>query len=93
MTFWQWLDNKWVRIGAISGSLVSAVIFAASSGMMEGLISPIGIKWVSLIGFLINVGVFGVGQRNSTQEKVADAKIEVASAMKAAILSTPADTR
>lgn len=89
MTFWQWLDGNWVKTVSSIGALNSALIAATAGGMFTGLIEDATIKWLAILGFFMNAFLVSVGNRNTTQEKVADAKVEVARAMETAISSTP----
>lgn len=89
MTFWQWLNGSWVKVISSIGTLNSALIAATAGGMFIGLVDESTIKWLAIFGFFMNAFLVGVGQRNTTQEKVADAKIEVAKAMDTAIKANP----
>lgn len=89
MTFWQWLNGNWVKILGSIGALNSALIAATAAGMFIGLVEEATIKWLAIFGFFMNAWLVSVGYRNTTQEKVADAKAEVARAMETAITSTP----
>lgn len=89
MTFWQWLNGNWVKTLSSIGALNSALIAATAGGMFLGLVEDTTIKWLAIFGFFMNAFLVSVGQRNTTQEKVADAKVEVAKAMETAILATP----
>jgi len=89
MTFWQWLNGNWVKTLSSIGALNSALIAATAGGMFLGLVEDTTIKWLAIFGFFMNAFLVSVGHRNTTQEKVADAKVEVAQAMETAIKSTP----
>lgn len=89
MTFWQWLNSNWVKTLSSAGALNSALIAATAGGMFTGLVEDTTIKWLAILGFFMNAFLVSVGQRNTTQEKVADAKAQVAKAMETAIASTP----
>lgn len=86
MTFWQWLNDNWVKTLSSIGALNSALITATASGMFDGLLSPALVKWLALGGFFMNAWLIGVGFNNSTKEKVA-------AAMETAIRSTPPETK
>jgi hypothetical protein len=89
MTFWQWLNDNWVKTFSSIGALNSALIAATAGGMFTGLISDEAIKWLAILGFFMNAWLVSVGGRNTTEQKVAAAKVEVAKAMETAINSTP----
>lgn len=89
MTFWQWLNGNWVKVLGSIGALNSALIAATAGGMFAGLVEETTIKWLAIVGFFMNAWLVSVGYRNTTQEKVADAKAEVANAMQTAIQATP----
>lgn len=89
MTFWDWLNGNWVKILGSLGALDSALIAAMHSGMFKGLVEDSTIAWLGIIGFFLNALLVNLGYRNTTQEKVADAKVEVARAMETAITATP----
>jgi hypothetical protein len=93
MTFWQWLNGNWVKILSSIGALNSALIAATAAGMFAGLVEDTTIKWLAILGFFMNAWLVSVGYRNTTEEKVADAKVEVAKAMETAILSTPSEVK
>lgn len=82
MTFWQWLNENWVKTLSSIGALNSALITATASGMFDGLLAATSIKWLALGGFFLNAWLIGVGFNNSTKERVA-------AAMETAIKATP----
>ena len=65
------------------------MIAATAGGMFTGLIEESTIKWLAIFGFFMNAFLVSIGNRNTTAEKVAEAKIEVARAMETAIVATP----
>jgi hypothetical protein len=73
MTFWQWLQQNWVKTLSSIGSLNSALIAATASGMFTGLLPDTSIKWLALGGFFMNAWLVGVGFNNTTKERVASA--------------------
>lgn len=89
MNFWQWLDDNWVKSLSSLGALNSALIGAVAAGMFTGLLSVEAIKWLAIFGFFMNVFLVSVGYRNTTEQKVAHAKVQVAKALETAIQSTP----
>lgn len=89
MTFWQWLNDNWVKTLSSIGALNSALIAATAGGMFIGLLPDTSIKWLAILGFFMNAWLVSVGHRNTTEEKVAGAKVEVAKAMETALNSTP----
>lgn len=89
MTFWQWLNENWVKFVSTLGALNSALIAAVAAGMFMGLISDEAIKWLAIFGFFMNVFLVSIGYRNTTEQKVAAAKIEVAKAIDTAIKTPP----
>lgn len=82
MTFFQWLQDNWVKTLSSIGALNSALITATASGMFDGLLPEQSVKWLALGGFFMNAWLIGVGFNNST-------KVKVASAMETAIKSQP----
>lgn len=89
MTFWQLLNSNWVKLLSSLGALNSALIAATAGGMFEGLVAATTIKWLAITGFFMNAWLISVGYRNTTAERVAEAKVEVAKALDSAIKSTP----
>lgn len=89
MTFWQWLNGNWVKILGSIGGLKDALIAAIAGGMFVGLVEEETIKWLAIAGFFLNAWLVQVGNRNTTQERVADAKVEVAKAMETAMHTPP----
>lgn len=85
MTFWKFINDNWVKTLSALGAMNSALIAATAGGMFEGLIEAGTIKWLAIIGFFMNSWLISVGYRNTTEQKVADAKVEVAKAMETAI--------
>lgn len=92
MTFWQWLNGNWVKILSSIGALNSALIAATAGGMFVGLVEDTTVKWLAILGFFMNGWLISVGYRNTTSERVAEAKVEVARALDSAIKSTPPET-
>lgn len=92
MTFFDWIRQNWVKVLSSIGALNSALIAATAGGMFDGLISASVIKWLAILGFFMNSWLISVGYRNTTEQKVADAKVEVAKTVQAAINATPSET-
>lgn len=93
MTFWTFLNSNWVKLLSSIGALNSALIAATAGGMFDGLVDGSTIKWLAILGFFMNAWLISVGYRNTTEIKVADAKVEVAKAMQTAINSTPSEVK
>lgn len=89
MTFWQWLNGNWVKILGSIGGLKDALIAAIAGGMFVGLVEEETIKWLAIAGFFLNAWLVQVGNRNTTQEKVAESRMEVAKAMETAMHTPP----
>ena len=73
MTFWDFYQNNRVKLLSGIGAVNNALIGAAATGMLDGLLSVLAIKWLALIGFLINAWLVGIGFNNTSREKIADA--------------------
>lgn len=82
MTFWEWLNSNWTKILGTLTTMLSTVMALIASGSFEGLLDPIVIKWLSIIGIVVGAATAGVGFNNS-------AKVKVAEAMQTAINATP----
>lgn len=82
MTFWQWLQENWVKTLSSIGALNSALITATASGMFTGLLPENSVKWLALGGFFMNAWLIGVGFNNS-------AKVAVAKVIDNALQATP----
>lgn len=91
MTFSQQVWNNKVKIIGVILAVHSQLMVELSVWATEGLVSPITVRVVGTIGTLFAVAVSAAGFSNTTKEKVAEARAEVATAMKTAIESTPGE--
>lgn len=85
----KWLTDNWVKVLSTIGAMNSALIAGVAGGMFTKVLGETDITWLGIIGFFMNAFLIGVGVNNTTKEKVAEAKAEVADAMKTAINATP----
>lgn len=88
-----WTDNRTKILGSFI-AIASGVTVMISSGTFEDLLSPIAIRWLSIVCqlFITAAGVWtiGVGVQNTTKERVAESKaiVEVAKAETAIAMET-----
>lgn len=82
MTFWIWLNDNWTKILGTISTMLSTIMALIANGSFEGLLDPISIKWLSIIGIVVGAAITAVGFNNS-------AKVKVAEAMETAILASP----
>jgi len=93
MTFWQLLWDHKVKIIGVILAVHSQLMIELAVWATDGLVSPITVRIVGSIGTLFAVASSAAGFSNSTKEKVAEARAEVATAMQDAINSTPGESK
>lgn len=89
MTFWQWLNRNWTKVIGVTVALHAQLMSNIAQGQYNGRLDDGEVFWLAQLGTFFGVALFALGYKNTTQEKVAEAKVEVAKAMETAINSTP----
>jgi hypothetical protein len=93
MTFWSLVWNNKVKIIGVILAVHSQLMVELAVYAMDGFVSALTLRLTGSIGTIFSVAVAAAGWSNTTKEKVAEARAEVASAMQTAIESTPGDPR
>lgn len=89
MTIWQMIWNNKVKIIGVILAVHSQLMVELAVYAMDGFVSALTLRLTGSIGTIFSVAVAAAGWSNTTKEKVAEAKMEVASAMQTAIEATP----
>lgn len=87
----EWVSKNMTKVLGVLVSIQGWLTVTIAAGGFKGLMQEHTILWLGLGASLLGAIIIGLGYKNSTAEKVADAKVEVASAMKTAINASPGD--
>jgi hypothetical protein len=82
----NWLNDNWTKILGTISTMLSTIMALIANGSFEGLLDPMSIRWLSIVGIVVGAAITGVGFSNSSKERVA-------AAMETALRAQPPETK